>query len=60
MSIIRKVIAAGKISRAVILPKKWLEGSEREAGHPINYVAIKLGRELRILPLTEKEVKPKL
>jgi len=54
MPIIRKIIKAGKTSRAVIIPKSWLDHAEREAGCRINYVAIEVNRELRITPLIMK------
>lgn len=59
MPIIRKVIAAGKTSRAVILPKSWFDFYERESGHQINFVAIEVNRELRITPIIRAEGKPK-
>lgn len=52
--IIRKLIAIGKTSKAVILPKSWLRYYEAQAGHPINAVAIKVNKVLQITPLIKK------
>jgi hypothetical protein len=61
MPIIRKIIDAGKTSKAVILPKSWLEYFEREAGKPIEHVAMEVNRVLKIKPILEKEeAKPEL
>jgi len=50
MPIIRKVITAGG-SRAVTLPKSWLEYFEKETGYKIETVAVEVNRELRITPI---------
>ena len=62
MPITRKIIAVGKTSRAVIIPKSWLEFFEKEAGQPIENVAIEVNRVLKISPILpskepEKSVK---
>ena len=49
MPIIRKVVDVGR-SRAVTIPKTWLEFFERELGHPIKFVSVEVDRELKILP----------
>jgi hypothetical protein len=51
MPIIRKIIWAGKTSRAVILPKSWLQYFERETGKPIEFVAIEVNHILKIRPI---------
>lgn len=55
MPIIRKIIDAGATSKAVILPKSWLEYFEKEAGGPIEYVAMEVNRILKIEPILEKK-----
>lgn len=52
--IIRKIIAIGKTSKAVILPKSWLRYYEAQVGHPIDAVAIKVNKVLQITPLLKK------
>jgi len=55
MPIIRKVIKVGH-SRAVCIPKSWLEYHEKEKGKPIEAVAIEVNGKLTITPYTvEKE-----
>jgi len=57
MPIIRKLIRIGA-SKAITLPKTWLEYFEKEFGKPIKYVAIEVDRELKIVPyISEKEEK---
>jgi hypothetical protein len=51
LPIIRKIIEAGKTSRAVIIPKSWLEFFEKECGQPIENVAIEVNRVLKITPV---------
>lgn len=59
MPIIRKIIDAGKTSKAVIIPKSWLQYFERQTGKPIEHVAIEVNRVLKITPILEKK-EPKL
>lgn len=47
--IIRKIIDVGD-SKAVTLPKTWIEFFEKEEGKPIQYLTIEVDRELKILP----------
>jgi len=49
MPIIRKVIDVGR-SKAVTIPKTWLEYHEREVGRKIEYVTIEVNRTLKIAP----------
>jgi len=61
MPIIRKIIPIGKTSRAVIIPKSWLQFFEQEAGQPILNVAIEVNRVLKITPIIKENnasVKP--
>ena len=51
MPIIRKVIPIGKTSKAVIIPKSWLQFFEQETGQPIKNVAIEVNRVLKITPV---------
>ena len=53
MPVIRKIITIGN-SKAVTLPKGWLEFFEKEYGHPIRQVAIEVDRELKIVPYIPK------
>jgi len=58
MPIIRKVLAVGN-SKAVTIPKTWLEFYEKETGEKIEKVAIEVNRVLKIepfLPQQKKEV----
>ena len=55
MPIIRKIIDVGKTSKAVIIPKSWLEFYEQETGEKIEKVTIEVNRILRITPLLEKK-----
>ena len=53
MPIIRKLIRL-KTSKAVCLPKSWIQYFERETGAEITEVAIEVNRELRISPILPK------
>jgi hypothetical protein len=55
MPIIRKVIPVGKTSKAVIVPKSWLEGYEREAGQPIQEVSMEVNQVLKIKPILPRK-----
>jgi len=57
--IIRKIIEVGKTSRAVILPKSWLEFYEKERGERIEAVTIEVNRVLKIAPFLPKIETPK-
>ena len=59
MPIIRQLIAAGKTSRAVIIPKSWLEFYEKENGCKITQVAIEVNNVLKVSPILPKKVKQK-
>jgi hypothetical protein len=52
--LIRKVIEVGT-SRAVTIPKDWLEFYEKEFGKPIEEVAIEVNKVLKIIPLIPKD-----
>lgn len=54
MPLIRKVIEVGT-SRAVTIPKDWLEFYEKQFGKPIEEVAIEVNKVLKIVPLIPKE-----
>jgi len=56
MPIIRKVVDVGS-SKAVTLPKTWLEFFEKELGKPIEYVALEVNEELKISPYIPPENK---
>lgn len=54
MPIIRKIMNL-KTSKAVCLPKSWVEYYEREAGCKITEVAIEVNRVLTITPILSKK-----
>jgi hypothetical protein len=54
MPLIRKIIEVGT-SRAVTIPKDWLEFYEKQFGKPIEEVAIEVNEVLKIMPLIPKE-----
>jgi hypothetical protein len=54
LPLIRKVIEVGT-SRAVTIPKDWLQFYEKEFGKPIEEVAIEVNKVLKIMPLIPKE-----
>jgi len=53
MPIIRKLVEIGN-SRAVFLPKSWLEYFEKQYGMKIEKVLLEVDRELKILPYLPK------
>jgi len=55
MPIIRKVIGVGKTSRAVILPKTWIEFFEKETGQKVNHVAMEVDKTITIFPYVNSE-----
>jgi len=57
MPIIRKIIDVGKTSKAVILPKSWLDYYEKEAGKQIESVAMGVNKVITIQPIFAKEKK---
>lgn len=55
MPLVRKIIYTGRTSRAIIIPKGWIEYYEKQQGSPIDSVTIEVNRVLRIEPiLTDK------
>ncbi len=54
MPIIRKVIKIGD-SKAVTLPKTWLDFFEKEIGEEIGFVTIEVDKKLTIAPYTPKK-----
>jgi hypothetical protein len=55
MPLIRKIIDAGKTSRAVIIPSSWLRFYEEQEGKPIEFVAMEVNRILKIEPILPKK-----
>jgi antitoxin component of MazEF toxin-antitoxin module len=55
MPIVRKIIPVGKTSKAVIIPKSWLELYERETGQQIREVKVEVNKILKIQPVISKE-----
>jgi len=56
--LVRKVIKVGS-SRAVTLPKDWLEYCERKLGRPVEEVLIEVDEVLKIAPLVPEANEPK-
>jgi antitoxin component of MazEF toxin-antitoxin module len=54
MPIIRKIIGVGA-SKAVSIPKSWLEYWERESGQKITEVAVEIDKVLTISPIFPKK-----
>jgi antitoxin component of MazEF toxin-antitoxin module len=52
--LVRKIIEVGN-SKAVTIPKDWLEYYEKEYGRPIEEVAIEVDEVLKIYPLILKQ-----
>jgi len=53
LPLIRKIIVVGG-SKAVTIPKHWLEYYEKEFGKPIENVAVEVNGILKIKPLIPK------
>lgn len=53
MPIIRKILNIGD-SRAISLPKSWLENAEEEAGKKIVAIALEIDRVIILEPVFEK------
>lgn len=58
MPIIRKLLKVGPTSKAVVLPKTWLEFYEQESGKEINNVTMEVNEKLTIEPYTSKRGRP--
>jgi len=50
MPIIRKIVQVGT-SRAVIIPKSWLQFYEKQTGQPVTEVAVEVNKILKIKPI---------
>ena len=59
MPIIRKVLDVGPTSKAVVLPKSWLEFYENKTGQKILEVAIEVNGKLTITPYFKKALSVK-
>jgi antitoxin component of MazEF toxin-antitoxin module len=57
LPIIRKVIQVGN-SRAISLPKSWLDLLERETGESVNEVKMEVDNVITISPILPKKVSP--
>ena len=57
MPIIRKILDVGPVSKAIVLPKSWLEFYENQAGEKIECVTIEVNRKLTIEPYIKKKRK---
>jgi hypothetical protein len=53
MPLIRKLIDL-QTSKAVTLPKSWLENAEQEAGKKIIAIALEVNRVITVSPIFEK------
>ena len=56
MPIVRKIIAVGKTSKGVIIPKSWLELIEKEHGK-IETVSVEVNGKLIIEPILKVKKK---
>ena len=54
MPLIRKLQKLGTSSKAVILPKGWLDYIEEETGSPVDSVAIEVNGDLKISPVVRE------
>jgi antitoxin component of MazEF toxin-antitoxin module len=54
LPIIRKLIKFNT-SKAICLPKSWLENAEQEAGQKIVAVALEVNGSITIMPVFEKD-----
>ena len=54
MPLVRKIVAFGKSSRGIILPKSWLFYYEKQSGHKIEQVSIEVDGKLTIKPFFEE------
>lgn len=55
MPLKRKLIKVGKDSRAVILPREWIEEYEDKCGSPIEYILMEVDNAITLVPLKPKE-----
>jgi len=53
MPIVKKIVEIGG-SKAVFLPKSWLEYWEQKCGYKIDRIAMEIDTELRLYPLLPK------
>lgn len=53
MPIIRKILNVGTSSKAITLPKSWLENAEQEADQKIVAIALEVDRVITIQPIFE-------
>ncbi len=56
MNLIRKITVVGH-SRAVIIPKEWLESIKNKTGHDVKYVKLHLNDVITIEAYFQKEGK---
>jgi antitoxin component of MazEF toxin-antitoxin module len=57
MPLLRKVLQHGD-SKAVTLPKSWLENAEQEAGKKIIAIAMEVNGSITLMPVFEKTKTP--
>jgi hypothetical protein len=50
----RPIIALGKYSKVIVIPKSWIEFYESETGQKITDVLIDIDKELRIRPFLKE------
>jgi antitoxin component of MazEF toxin-antitoxin module len=55
MPLIQKIIQVGD-SRAITIPKSWLEYYERKNGHRIKEVSVEVNGKLIIKPILEDKI----
>ena len=54
MPLVKKIIAVGKTSKGIILPKSWLELIERQTGKSVIEVSIEVNEALLIKPILKE------
>jgi len=54
MPLIRKIIPIGKTSKAVIIPKSWLDNAEQQTGKKIIAIALEVNGKITIQPVFVK------
>lgn len=55
MPIIRKLVQVGG-SKAVTIPKSWIDDIERKTGQKLTELAVEINGVIKISPMIEKEV----
>ena len=54
MALVKKIVAIGKTSRGVIIPKSWFEFHEKKNGKKIQWVGMEIGGKIVIWPILKE------